>query len=119
MRINEPHAPSNSPTQASGHVLKTMRPEIASPETLSRSCGLVAFSAFLALSNDAALGNAEAFTNKEAADGDYHVNDPHALVAEAFARGTHHYPVATRDGDGPPCAGRFLFGAVRHAGPAR
>jgi len=48
-----------------------MRP--ASPETPSRSCGLVAFSAFLALSNDAALGNAEAFTNKEAAGGDYHV----------------------------------------------
>src|SRR5437879_8777652 len=48
-----------------------MRP--ASPETPSRSCGLVAFSAFLALSNDAALGNAEAFTNKEAAGGDYDV----------------------------------------------
>ena len=71
LRINEPHSPSNSATQASGHVLKTMRP--ASPETPSRSCGLVAFSAFLALSNDAALGNAEAFTNKEAAGGDYHV----------------------------------------------
>jgi hypothetical protein len=50
-----------------------MRPEIASPETPSRSCGLVALSAFSALTNDAALGNTEAFTNKEAAGGDYHV----------------------------------------------
>ena len=73
LRINEPQSPSNSPTQASGHVLKTMQPEIASPETPSRSCGLVALSAFSALTNDAALGNTEAFTNKEAAGGDYHV----------------------------------------------
>jgi hypothetical protein len=50
-----------------------MRPEIASPETPSHACGLVAASAFFALSNDGALDHGKAFTNKEVARSDYDV----------------------------------------------
>jgi len=37
LRINETESPSNSATRISVHVLKTMRPKIASPKTSAHS----------------------------------------------------------------------------------
>ena len=50
-----------------------MQFEIASPKTPSPACGLIGRSASFALSNDAAFGDAKAFTNKEVAGDDYDV----------------------------------------------
>jgi hypothetical protein len=50
-----------------------MRPEIASPETPTHSCSVVAFPVFFALPSDEAVPAAKAFTNKAAVGNDYDV----------------------------------------------
>ena len=107
-------------SHVSVHVLETMRPEISSTENSARSCGLCAIPVSLALAVDGDSTCSRTLSlNKAAARGDYDVMTRSLWLLSPLLAGLVIDPAATCDGDGPACAGRLVFGALRHAGPAR